>query len=475
MSVHTLGAQRGSCALAAVRAILGVLRGTLGARGLILLVLAFVAGCSASADVVEVPVQGPGALIVVSIPRDSSTAPTVFAMNVDVTGLAGIPRTTLPDGELFALHYPCDLEALELAPGLVALAATPDEGRALPRPDAVAQSTATGWQTSDELPGVLAGLALAHPPVDTSPCTTFRTKSLAIPSTEGDYIDLAVELDDDTVLLSTRSAVFFRLTRDSVVELPQMVGLPEDAAFRDHDGRVWLLDSSGPTFVGHPDTGFVRGPSLAAPGTCVRAAVSPEGQPFEAFVGTCDGVIQHFDGTTWTLLAEGGPMSGAPPSLAWVAPGDVLTAGLHPPAVVRYAQGERVPEAVPLSNRDSASLAVVNPTLGPLIGTDVGALFRKTEDGWVTLGALSSLQRIRVALPLDGGTLFGGGGGELVQYYDGYGLCPAEELVAGHVWASAVLGKTLVVIVVGVRGSVAVFLDAEPVVQKTWPEACPAE
>ncbi|MCK6545310.1 hypothetical protein L6R52_05530 [Myxococcota bacterium] len=408
-----------------------------------------------------------------TVPQDRSP-PDVLALDVAAPGTVGVPASALRAGTLHALTYDCRLSALELGEGALTVVASELEGRSLPAPASIAIATATGWERRPELPAELAGLHLAHPPVERTPCTTFRTSSLAVPAMESDYIDLSLALDDRSMLLGSRSGRFFRATRDEIVELPEMTGLPDGAMFVEPDGRVWLLDRVGTTFVGHPDTGFEPGPSLSMPGTCVRAAASPPGQPFEAFAATCEGSVMRFDGARWTTITIG-DTTRQPPSLAWAAPGEVYVAGTHPPAVVRFVDGELVAEEVPVPSRDSASLVVVNPVLGPLAGTDVGSLFRKTSEGWVSLAALSSLQRIRVALPIEGGTLFGGGGGELVQYYDEYGLCPPEELVAGHVWTAAVLGETLAVVVVGVRGSVVVYLDREPVPEKVWPAACPAE
>jgi hypothetical protein len=430
--------------------------------------------CASRADVIEVTAERAGALILATIPANGAP-PELLALDVSASGIVGVPTADLAAGARYALFYDCRLSALELEEGRLAIAATPAEGRALPVPASIAAAVEDRWERRDALPAELATLALTHPVVEPSSCTTFRRTSLPVPGTDRDLIGGAVALDDESALIVSRSRRFFRATRDAIVELPDLFDLPAAAMFRDHDGRVWLLDRDGPTFVGHPDTGFAPGPELAAVGRCVRATVSPVGQPFEAFVVTCTGAVQRFDGVEWSVITAGGETELEAPSIAWAAPGEVYVAGIQLPELVRFDRGTLVFEELPLANRESVIFTAVSPALGPLAGTRTGGLFRKIGENWEKVAALASLQIVGTALPITGGALFGGGGGELFQYYDGEGLCPAPETVGDDIWASAVLGDTLLAVVAGAGGSVAVFLDREPPPEKRWPAACPLE
>ncbi|MCK6545872.1 hypothetical protein L6R52_08385 [Myxococcota bacterium] len=436
--------------------------------------MAFLASCASRADVVEVPVDRAGSIIVATIPA-SGAPPELLALDVSAPGIVGVPSAELSAGARYVLSYDCRLSALELTEGRLAIAATPAEGRGLPAPASIAAAVDDRWERRDALPAELASSSLTHAPVERSSCTTFRRSSLPLPGTDRDFINGAVALDDRSALLVSRADRFFRATRDAVVELPDMSGLPSSAMFRDHDGRVWLLSRTGSTFVGHPDTGFVPGPPLAVTGPCLRAAVSPPGETFEAFVVTCGGAVQRFDGVAWSVLTPGGETELEAPSIAWAAPGEVYVAGIQLPKLVRFDRGTLVFEEIPLANTESINFVAVTQALGPIAGTRIGGIFRKFGGAWERVAALSNLQGLRVALPLAGGTLVGGGGGELLQYYDGEPPCPTSEVIGDDVWAAAALGDTLLVVVVGASGSVAVFLDREPPPEKRWPEACPVE
>ncbi|MCC7383722.1 MAG: hypothetical protein IT384_17910 [Deltaproteobacteria bacterium] len=282
------------------------------------------------------------------------------------------------DRRVTALLYRDSLESLGLVAG--ALAINP-AGAPLPFTDLVFSLEVTGageWRQLPEIPGPVAAIH-AGP---SSECP--RPDTERVPLSLPEDASASVRLPDDSVLVATSGAHFFRVRGSAaeVVDLDAAVCPTNSAeyviagALRD-DGTLLLVTRHGGVMhLGADLTPIeVRRPCLSIHEPLFCASASPRG-PLEAFAVSHSGDLLRWTetATAWTpyqLASRGAqPLDGctsAGGAVAWIAPGEALATFREPR--LWWARGDTV-QSIPLSSRANCT----------------GSIAAGPDGAWILLG-----------------------------------------------------------------------------------------
>ncbi|MCK6545909.1 hypothetical protein L6R52_08575 [Myxococcota bacterium] len=439
---------------------------TVRASGLAL-VTATLGACALSADVDALDPGGATSALVVELGRET---PSVTALVLDGAPLALPPRAPSVDAR-WVLLFDCGLASIGVAPGPQALDLSGSTGRPLPRADRVLSDAGGAWRPHDAWPAELGAVRLATTPGPA--CTTFEGTTQLLAGTDADRSDVLVPLPGGDVLVGTERQAFFRASRARV---EPFTALPADtvwlSGFIGPGVETWIVGRGGRILRGTPDGGFVDAPAAGIDLRCVNQIVtSPETEPFEAMLFTCHREVVHFDGATWSTWPTMSMTVLAGRPIAWVAPGEVLILGPDEDQVSWVtAAGERSERPV-LAATETPATVGWSATLGPMIGTDRGVLFRADGDRWIEVGRASNFRGVRGILPYEGGVLWGGAGGVFTQWEPDAGRCPELVGVAGNLSRTIDLEGSWVVLGISSDDDDAVtFLDPATA---DAPAACP--
>ncbi|MFO0722670.1 MAG: hypothetical protein U1E65_02725 [Myxococcota bacterium] len=365
---------------------------------------------AASVLLFEVPLEG--------VPRV-----TLHHLQAGVAERLPIDRLT---GTLYALSFSAPI-------GLPAGTLTIDDGGGpVPEPrrtfslDAQAGPSAD-WVPLTAPPPAISGLRLK----ELSPCIRYEQRVYRIPNTIDETVAMFTALDADRALMATDSGRFFLVGLEGATPLTGIsTATPHLAGVLDDQGELWLLGAHGKVAHGSLEAGFVPGPDRILKGAvALEVDRSHRGAPFEIFTVTPTVGVEHFDGTRWTLLrAPTGLEERASARVAWVAPRTAVVTGsaldvlleLSPEAPPRMIQKTFPPR--PAS--DAFSSVVYVDDVGGLAATRYSVLFRRESTGWEQLPDAPTTNVAMLMLPLPRGVLYGGRGGELFQWFDGFGYCP---------------------------------------------------
>lgn len=413
-------------------------------RLLVCAVAAAAPSCALSAEVLEVPVQGALALLVVTIPEGGPAEVVALALDGEAAQIVSLPPRAEPRS-VYVLRYPCTLASLGLTEGRLEVAVE-GPSRPIPEPDSaiVAMTrgaTRSAWTaiSPSPLPAEVAALGLALPAEIVSPCLSFDIASHRLPVEEGDFVTVALPLGDDRALIGTKAGRFFRVSRGALVELAGLgAGTPRTTSFATDAGELWLIGGDTRVLRGDLERGFEQGPSVRSEFEHAWVSSAPSGD-LEAFLVTSGRVIEHFDGEAWSILDSVAGSTIAEGGIAWVAPGEAIAVGHADRALVRYRGERSVREELPLGMGDYP-ITVASLAAGELAGSRNGLVFRKEDGTWRLLATAHAGRRVRVILPLPGGAMmYGGTGGIFQQYFEGFGVCDVTRIAPDNVHNARVL------------------------------------
>lgn len=391
-----------------------------------------------------------GTTVFVPLPPDVASARSMLVTEgygSDIRSVSAVdlgaegPRTGLelpsasPAGEaleITAILYAESLPALRFEAGPLRFPSANEAWRMVPTSTRawsarVTDGEASDWRNLALLPDAVRAIRLFDPAPPRSPCVTFE--QTRIPLTTGDQAFFAVAVERDLALVATLDGHFHAVSSAGAVPLTALsTDTPHAAGFRASDGEVWLIGTDGRMMRGHPhpDRGFVPVAGAAASGAWKRLVGASEGSPFELFLVTDGKAFERFDGASWTTLDQSaGPLEPAHGSVAWVRSGEAFAVGPRPHAVLTYRDGQLFEEPFRDPNvTDEVSVAAFVPGVGRVVGTSVGVLHILTGRGWEA-HPTRPLHGLTFIEPLDQGLIAGGSDGAFVQYYSGYGYCPA--------------------------------------------------
>lgn len=392
------------------------------------------AACALSEPVVELPATGAQAVLVISVPEGGEAEGYALSLAAGPEPYVSVPAPEGPS-RLFGLGYRCSLAALELAPGPIPLTTGP--GRDLPAADWVVRAETGGSSGPDPVPATQEELSALHlagsAPTETL-CPSFDAELFVLRDQTRHLLRFLVGLDAGEVLAATGDGVFYLNGPAGLVELTALATTtPSLGAFYAPSGELWLAGARGETARGDPRTGLDAGPPLETtdPGTRVwLAGPGDASADFELFALTAGRALEHFDGTSWTLLTvhPGAKLDGRA-GLVWLAPGEALAVGLlERRALLVRATGELSEEELP----DTPVAIAALPGFGVVAGTESGALFQRTgAGGWRPLFAARTGDRVRALAAFGGGILTGSGGGVITFHHPSRADCPAVSFTGG--------------------------------------------
>lgn len=415
--------------------------------------------CPLSEPVVKIPAGEAGALVVIE--RSNGQAPVAFALGLE-DGRARPPFVSFPlpsrlPATLYALHYPCSLGALGLDAGPIAfLSASAEGGRALPPPKAIEvaeieRGENDRFEPIAVLPPQIAQLRIAgEAPRPPSPCIELARVEQRLVGTRVQGLRFFVRLGADDALGGTADGRFIRVRANETIELTQLAtSTPHLGAFRTDEGELWLAGEGGRTVHGHPDRGFLPGPSLTLPAGTRRIWLDGArgGAPLELFAVTGRQTFERFDGRAWSVIAAGnGEDIYDRAGVVWIAPGEAIAIGFDPQRLLHYKDGAAIFETLPLTRNDQPLVAAYVPGFGAMIGTALGTLLYPKNGGWERIVRDEIAPQVRVIGALGDAVVFGGSTGALAQYDLAVGFCPTQVLFAGHLAFLVSFGRSLMVV-----------------------------
>jgi hypothetical protein len=331
--------------------------------------------------------------------------------------------------ELYALMLECSLDALGLEEGQLSLAVSP-EGRRLPALrrvlfSAYADGAQSGW-TEATLPAALAELRIRGE--DVSPCDlyapSFETRDIHLDDTTGTNPILAVPLDRSSVLVATTAGRFFRVDQNGATLLTSLsTATPHAGGFARADGELWLFGTDGAVVRGRPETGFVSAPSLNTKTGFEAVTVdgSKEGA-IELYAFTHSGVLERFDGVSWTVLDTSDPLPVLHKNdVTWIEPGRAIAVIANPNRVIRIDGASVNVDALPTSNEGPVSTST--SALGVLIGTDTGSILIDRPEGATSIDGSPFDDSIIEFMPYGPGFFVSAGHGLGALYSPRAGFC----------------------------------------------------
>lgn len=313
------------------------------------------------------------------------------------------------DRRVTALLYRDSLESLDLVAG--ALVINP-AGAPLPFTDLVFALDVAGageWSQLHELPGSVAAIH-AGP---SSECP--RPEAERVPLPLPDDASASVRLPDDSVLIATSGAHFFRV-RGSTAErvdldtalCPTNSGEYVIAGTTRDDGTVLLVTRHGGVMHLGADLAPIEilRPCLSIHEPLFRASASPRG-PLEAFALSHSGDLLRWTetATAWTpyqLVSLGAqPLArctSGDGAVAWIAPGEAL-ATFHEP-LLWWARGDTA-QPIPLTSRSNctASIAVAPDGAWVLLGEYLEVLGTEPTVGVYHRAPAGEVRAVLSAIP----------------------------------------------------------------------------
>jgi hypothetical protein len=415
----------------------------LGVRRFLGLSLALCAACGSGRDLwLPPPDLGGKSSAVLVASRDGSIL-GVWVAEV-VGGRLGALEVEVepPEAKLELLAFSGTVEQLGLTTG--AQRWGEEGGRLLPDPQLVFSATVgqgAGLWVPQGAPSLsAASLRLPSAPI-AGQCVELTLQVVHL-TDDARPIEILTAVDSERALFWNDQRQLFIANLDGSVAPFSLAGLSTGAAdlqlFLDQRSRIWMVDTTGRVAVGTlaglapaPSASFLdgRATSLRVDGTAVPHALTElvvEAHNDEEIS------LSFFNGASWVELwrtqkafdSEGVQLAGATEAIAWG----------HDSRRVVYFDGLRIRAIeLPLTAVDIIKGGRYVPAVGPLMFTDLGKVFRVTEDGVLALPG-STLTTVNDLAPLRRGFVFGGFKGRFAQY-DGERYCPPETYGSDKQWS----------------------------------------
>jgi hypothetical protein len=438
---------------------------------------AFLAGCFASPAVLRIDGEGARGVLVLS--RASGTTARLEAIDLSGTDPYFTTPRIAPSETVDVLEYGCALSDLRIAPGLLMIEPGP-AGSALPMPAArILAGNADPGARLDLVRSASASDAIAAlrfvPEVPGPGCAAPQIDSVRLGGADRD-LSMGVALGADAALFATREGHFYRAASSGIAPLTMLsTSTPHGAGFLSDASTLWLLGQDGRLIHGsasdleRASDRYSVSPSLPAlsTSTAPRPIVltgSRGGAPLELFALIAGSSLHRFDGSQWTMLAEGGV--GGPSGLLWLGPDEVLAVGLRAEGVL-HVRGA-TSEVEPLRSSPTA-IASIRGT-GVVAATIGGEVFVRTSSGaWTALpgSTLPSSVPPAAIAAFGAGFVVSDRWGRRAEYRPDLGFCPPGQ-DGRSLFAMIPLGDGLAVAGENAVGELAIHLLA-PGVPRTNP------
>lgn len=330
--------------------------------------------------------------------------------------------------DIVALAYGCPLATVGVPAGRQTILGE-GQGRPLPETNAVYSTIVEGeevraWEQRGSVPQLRIedrGSAL---------CASLDTNVVNLPAGGAHFLE---DMRDGTVLAGTGGSSFIVDAAGNVEPMdPARVPPMSSDVFLASDGDLFVLTPDPCLLLsddGMPSIQLACSTTTATSGRGFLAG--PPVGPDELFVLTGDGDFSRVVAGDWTPLFPNQMTNpGRKQGVLGLGPGHAVAVGPLRDQVLRYRDGRLELEQIRLSELDKPISVMEHPTLGTVVGSNLGVLLNHDGQEWRQLGQYA-VDQAKAMAPLGDGILVGGGQGVFVEGRPDGTVCDSLTLVPG--------------------------------------------